>query len=262
MISIAKRAALLTLCAVASLGLVSTPATANTATADPSATPRPVTSPRPAVGGTPRPSPTPNAQLLADIQQHAATAISNRLTALQSMTNALDSRAGVTASDKSTLLGQIQAEVSGLTALAATIKGDATAQQAFADAQRIVTDYRVYLLMGPKVHLVIAADTETGAEAKLAALFPQVQQLIDGSKAAVDKKADAQSALDDCESKNAAGQHASGGVSASVIGLEPSGYPGNAGTLTTAHDNVAAARADLGACRTDLQRVKSDLGVG
>ena len=145
------RVGIATLAVTAALGAASAlPTMADTSVSPSAATssssPAPSPSPAGKVGGCVGSPST----ILACIKSRAATAISNRETALQQMTTDINNSADITSSDKSTLLGQIQADESGLTALNATIQADTTAQQAWTDAQTIVTGYRVYLLEAPK----------------------------------------------------------------------------------------------------------------
>ena len=213
----------------------------------------------------PSASPTPGgctgsvSAILACIDQRASTAVSGRETAIQQMTADVNKSADIAASDKSNLLGQLQADASGLTALLVTIKSDTTVTKALADTETIVTGYRIYLLQEPKVHLVIAADTEGTIESNLSSKLPSIQTAINNSKASASQKAAAQTAFNDCTAQLAAAQSASSGIVSDVINLLATGYPGNQPTLASAKDQAQTARTDLGKCRTDLQTIKSDL---
>ena len=222
-------------------------------------------SPTPAPTSSPAPAPAPCSgsadSVLACIKQRAAEAISQREAALQKMATDLNDNTHVSASDRSTLLAQIQADESGLTALNATIQADTTAKQARSDALTIVTGYRVYVLEGPKVHLVIAADTEGGVESELQSVMPAIQTAINDSTAPPAQRADAQAAFNDCTSHLAQAVSATSNISSSVIGLEPSGYPGNKSTLTSARASAQTARQDLEECRHDLSTISKDLGI-
>ena len=134
-------------------------------------------------------------------------------------------------------------------------------KQAWEDAQTIVTGYRVYLLETPKVHLVIAADTETTVESEISSVMPALQTAINDSTASAAEKQRAQTAFNDCTSQLAAAQSASSGVVSEVIDLLPSGYPGNQPTLVSARQSVVTARQDLGTCRTDINTIRSALGI-
>jgi hypothetical protein len=196
---------------------------------------------------------------LACIDQRASQAVSVRETALQQMTSDVNSSTDITASDKATLLGQISSDETGLQTLLATIDADTTVAKALADTETIVTGYRVFLLEQPKVHLVIAADTETAVEANLQTKLPAIQTAITNSTASAAQKAAAQTAFNDCTAQLAAAQSASSGIVSAVIDLLPSGYPGNQPTLVTARDSAQTAHSDLVKCRTDIQTIRTDL---
>ena len=196
---------------------------------------------------------------LACIDQRASQAVSAREAALQKMTSDVNDSADITSSDKATLIGQLSADASGLQTLLGTIDADTTVAKALADTETIVTGYRVFLLEQPKVHLVIAADTEGTIESNLSSKLPSIQTAINNSKASASQKAAAQTAFNDCPAQLAAAQSASSGIVSDVINLLASGYPGNQPTLASAKDQAQTARTDLGKCRTDLQTIKSDL---
>ena len=196
---------------------------------------------------------------LACIDQRASQAVSARETALQKMTSDVNNSADITSSDKATLLGQLSADASGLQTLLGTIDADTTVAKALADTETIVTGYRVFLLEQPKVHLVIAADTETTIESNLQSKLPSIQTAINNSSASAAQKAAAQTAFNDCTTQLAAAQSASAGIVSDVITLLPSGYPGNQPTLVSARDSAQTVRSDLGKCKTDIETIRTDL---
>jgi hypothetical protein len=196
---------------------------------------------------------------LACIDQRASQAVSARETALQKMTSDVNNSADITSSDKATLLGQLSADASGLQTLLGTIDADTTVAKALADTETIVTDYRVFLLEQPKVHLVIATDTETTIESNLQSKLPTIQTAINNSRASAAQKAAAQTAFNDCTTQLAAALSVSSGIVSDVITLLPSGYPGNQPTLVSARDSAQTARSDLGKCKTDIQTIRTDL---
>src|SRR5439155_10089617 len=84
--------------------------------------------------------------------------IDRRLRTLADLTRRVHDATHLTAADRDALTTQLAAETSGLTALKAKIDADTDLATLRADLRDIVTQYRVYLLMDPKVHLVIGAD--------------------------------------------------------------------------------------------------------
>ncbi len=196
---------------------------------------------------------------LACIDQRASQAVSAREAALQKMTSDVNDSADITSSDNATLLGQLSADASGLQTLLGTIDADTTVAKALADTETIVTGYRVFLLEQPKVHLLIAADTETTIESNLQSKLPSIQTAINNSSASAAQKAAAQTAFNDCTTQLAAAQSASAGIVSDVITLLPSGYPGNQPTLVSARDSAQTVRSDLGKCKTDIETIRTDL---
>src|SRR5205823_6265817 len=84
--------------------------------------------------------------------------IDRRLRTLAYLSRRVHDATHLTADDSDALTTQLAAETSGLTALKAKIDADTDLATLRADLRDIVTQYRVYLLMDPKVHLVIGAD--------------------------------------------------------------------------------------------------------
>ena len=155
---------------------------------------------------------------------------------------------------------QISADQQGLSALDSTIQGDTSFQEAHADCQRIVTDYRVYVLEDPKIHETIAADGITKVNSTLDVLMPELQTLIDNSSVSATIKAEAQADLNDLTGKVSASRTSISGVTSSVIDLSPAGWPGNQVVLKSAAQNIRTARADLSGARAEVNRIVQLLG--
>lgn len=217
---------------------------------------------------TPSPSPVPSATSgpatppanLATLKARCNAAVQRRLGTLGADDTFVKQSAALTSADRAKLEGQITSDESGLTALDATIQGDTTWQQAHADCQRIVTDYRVYVLENPKIHEVIAADGIGGVNGSFETLIPELQALIDNSSVPPSVKAEAQTDLNDLTSKVDASRASISGVTASVINLTPAGYPGNKVDLESARQNIKTARGDLSGARSDVSHILHLLG--
>src|SRR5579859_4881859 len=67
---------------------------------------------------------------LSDVISHADTLITNRITTLNTLNIRIQNDTQLTVPEKTTLAGQIQAAISGLTTLKAKIDADTTTQQA------------------------------------------------------------------------------------------------------------------------------------
>ena len=95
---------------------------------------------------------------LAEVQAQAAAAISIRLSALQAAIKTVQSDTFL-GSDATTLVNDMQSDITGLGALGTKIAADTTVAQAIADADMIFTEFRVYYVMLPVVRDVTKIDS-------------------------------------------------------------------------------------------------------
>ncbi len=216
--------------------------------------------------GTPAPSPSsvptpaPHAVALAALKERCNSAVQRRLGTLGADDTFVKDSAALSSADQVTLEGQISADEQGLTTLDQTIQGDTTIAQAHSDCELIVTNYRVYVMEDPKIHEVIAADGVSKVNASFETLIPELQTLINNSSVSATIKAQAQSDLNDVTSKVEASHTSISGVTASVINLTPSGWPGNKVDLQSARQNIKTARTDLAGARADVNHILQLLG--
>ncbi|MBV8301717.1 MAG: hypothetical protein JOY68_07325 [Candidatus Dormibacteraeota bacterium] len=208
----------------------------------------------------PSPSPTPAPITLSQLKQLCNAEVQRRLGTLGSDMQFVQQSGSLTSSDRSNLEGQIGADESGLTGLDQTIQNDTTLKQAREDCAKIVTNFRVYVLEDPKIHEVIAADGVSAVDQSFENLIPQLEQLIDASSQSQMVKEQEIDKLNDLRSKVSASETSISGVSASVINLQPSGYPGNKVVLQSAAQNIETSRDDLKGARDDVTDILQLLG--
>ena len=147
-----------------------------------------------------------------------------------------------------------------MTNLDATIQGDTTYAKVVADCGLIVTDYRVYVMEDPKIHEVIAADGVGKVDSAFETVIPELQNLINTSTMSASVKAEAQADLNSLTGKVTASHTSISGVTASVINLVPSGWPGNQADLKSARQNIATATTDLHGAWTEVNSILTLLG--
>ena len=123
-----------------------------------------------------------------------------------------------------------------------------------------MTDYRVYVMEDPKIHEVIAADGIGKVDSAFATVIPELQNLITTSTMSATVKAQAQADLNTLTGKVTSSQTSISGVSASVINLVPSGWPGNQADLKSARTNIANASTDLKGAWSDVNTILTLLG--
>ena len=157
----------------------------------------------------------------------------------------------LTSGDRTALEDEIDATRTGLQGLKATIDADTTVAALKIDLPKIATDYRVYLLVVPQVHLTRGADAGSAAASRLTTLAGRLQQLITFAQSQGRDVTAAQAALAamTTDISDATGQL--NGLSAKLLALTPADW--NGGTAapvlngaraseTSAHDELVAAR--------------------
>jgi hypothetical protein len=206
------------------------------------------------------PSPVPHTVNLGALKARCNVAVQRRLSTLHTDNTFVEQSSALSGADRATLQGQISADEQELSALDATIQGDTTLAQAHADCERIVTDFRVYVLEDPKIHEVIASDGVGKVNSSLQSLIPELQSLINASTVPPADRAAARTELNDLISKVDAARASISGVTASVINLTPAGWPGNQVDLQSARQNIKTARTDLSGARADVNHILQLLG--
>jgi len=185
--------------------------------------------------------------------------ISRRLTTLNGLSGKITSSTKLTADDQASLSGEVNDEISGLTALKTKLDADTTVADARVDAQSIITGYRVYVFVGPKVGLIKTADDQQIAESKLSALLPKLQSRVDAAKSAGKNVTSMQNGLNDMSTQINNAQAISAGVESSLLGLQPSDFNTDHAVLSGYRDKLKTAQTDVKAAVSDANSVVSAL---
>ena len=95
--------------------------------------------------GSPSPAPTPShsAASLSGLQAEGAADTSKRITSLTAAITRITAAKGLTDADRTTILGTLNTDLTGMKTLATRIAADTTIEQARADVRSIFTQYRV-----------------------------------------------------------------------------------------------------------------------
>ena len=196
-------------------------------------------------------------QVVLEARKRAATgAITRRLLALRERLTAAKAIVRLSDTDRSALTTQLQEQINGLTSLNARIQGDVDEATLRADAQRMVTDYRVYVLTVPKARGVMVADIELAAADRLTRLADRLAQAVDQAKGDV---TDAQTDLSLLRSKLAAVTDSVPPLPAGLLALQPAGYPANHAVLEQTRQSLRAGRSALSDAASLARRVITDL---
>ncbi|HLX88875.1 MAG TPA: hypothetical protein VKR22_10535 [Acidimicrobiales bacterium] len=200
------------------------------------------------------------ASTFPEVQKVVEGDLSDRVSRLGLLVSRVNAASSLSSSDKAALLADLtQTEQPGIEALVAKVPTDTTCAEVRQDAHSMVWNYRVYLVMSPQVDLVIATDAALAIDARLDAVEGAISNLIADAQQHGHDVSGAQQALSDYEQQVSAVQSVLAGQSATVLGVTPAGYPGNAPTLHQARSNLQTARSDFRKARSDLATIRSDL---
>jgi len=191
--------------------------------------------------------------------------IDRRFATLTTLSTKVSSSKVLTPSDAAALQSEIGATRSGLTDLKTTIDAETSIPALKADIVKIATEFRVYLLVAPQVHLTNAADGVLFAQTKFATVNTNLAARIAAAKAAGKDTTAAQADLDAMNASVASAVGLAGPLPAQLLALTPAQY--NAGTagpvlnsarasLLTARNDLKSAVADAKACRDALKALK------
>lgn len=155
--------------------------------------------------------------------------------------------AGALTSDHEAQLGaELGRAESGLTALRAEIEAAQAIEALRRLIPKIAEDYRIYVLVTPKVHLVIASDTVTAAADTLDEVAGRLAGTIEEAAAAGYDTGEAEAALEEMQSAIAQARRVGSPVAGSVLPLTPADWEEPAhGLLTAGHDDIIEARRHL-----------------
>ncbi len=183
-----------------------------------------------------------------------------RLAALHRDDAALTGAKRLTDAHQSTLHDLVTADISGLTSLKTKVAGETTLAALKADAQSMVNDYRIFILVGPTVRLTIAGDTEDAATAKLRTVHDTLAGLVATAKAGgADTAAAEQNLADMSAALDKVGTDTSGLV-AGLLAVQP-GPDGAAikAKVDSVRSGLIAGRADLHTAISEAKQVRAFL---
>lgn len=182
-------------------------------------------------------------QVVVEARKRAAIgAVTRRVLALRERLTAVKSVVRLSDADRSALTTQLQDQINGLTSLSARIQGDVDEATLRADVQRIVTEYRVYVLTIPRSRGIVVADLELATVDRLTRLADRLATAIDQARG---DTTEAQADLALLRSKLAAVADAVPPVAAELLALQPAGYPANHAVLEQTRQTLRTGRSAL-----------------
>ena len=158
------------------------------------------------------------------------------------------------------LVQNVDSTAASLSRLADVIQGEDNFEELRAECRSIVDDHRVFVLVLPRVRLIVASDAELAAARRLTDVADRLQTQIDEAKADGRDTAEAERDLATMRNHIQVAQDHAGGVYASVINITPAQYNSNHEILDGARGAVRAAKDALRAAVAAGREVRQDLG--
>jgi len=193
---------------------------------------------------------------LVYVQSRVDLAVAHRELTITQLTATLAQRGHVSDPHRAALQALFTSDASGLQAVNATVHADTTCKQAVTDGRAVVSGFRVYMLLSPQAHLVMASDTGTFAAGRLAAAEPKLQAGIDAITD-LTKRAQAQAAFNDLVAQTTTATDDFAGVADTVLALKPADMPAGQTALAAEHAKVTSGRAALAAALSDAKTIGS-----
>lgn len=185
--------------------------------------------------------------------------ITRRLTTLNNLTTGINAAKYLTSSDKSSLLSELMTESGDLTSLQTKLDSETTVTAATTDDVSVITEYRVYVLVVPKVYIIISADDQQAAEAVLTTTANNFQSAITAAKNNGKDVTSLESELTALNSEISAAQAISSNMESSVIGLQPTDYNTDHSLLTGDYTKLQTAQSDNLASVNDANQMLTNL---
>jgi len=192
-------------------------------------------------------------------RERADQEINRRITALNNLISRINGMKKLSNSDKSTLVSQVQSEITNLTSLKSKIDADTDPQILKTDKQSIVQSYRVFVLFIPKIRILAAADRMDVTADKLSDLVKKLQGRISQAQLASKNVTSLQTALTDMQNKISDAKTQYQNARNAVTPLTPDGYPANKITLQAAHDMIKTGAQDLRSVLKDAKTIRNGL---
>ncbi|HSX33551.1 MAG TPA: hypothetical protein VLF91_04400 [Candidatus Saccharimonadales bacterium] len=202
---------------------------------------------------------TDQATRLTNMKQKGDQEITRRLNALSKLTDKITAAAKLSASDKAALSSEVSSEITGLTTLKAKLDAETTVAGAAADVQSMVTEYRVYALIVPKVQLIKTADDQQAVESKLTDLATKLQARLTTAQTQGKDVSALQTKLTDMNTQIATAQAISAGVEVEALALQPSDYNADHAIVSSYRNRLQTAHQDNQAAYQDAKAIVSGL---
>lgn len=194
---------------------------------------------------------------LARVIARSDTAITKRITSLDTLSTKIQALKNVPATEKASIAAEVQTNSSNLTTLKAKIDADTDIATARTDAKTITQDYRIYALIIPQGYVVASSDRIPTIGTMMTTLGAQLQARITAAQIAGKDVTSIQAALNDMSAKVSDANSQAQSAQSGVASLAPD--QGNATVAASNKAALVAARANIKTGTQDLKAARADL---
>ncbi len=201
----------------------------------------------------------PNTDKMDNLKMRASKEIDRRVSSLIQLIDRVNGFKRLTSDQKTTFVNELQSQISSLNALKTKINADTDMITLRTDVQSVITSYRIYALFIPQMHILAADDILTTTASQSSVFAGKLQSRIDKMKSEGMDTSMMQGLMTDLQQKLSDANTQLQNVVTAVVGLTPSGYPGNKTALQSARTMLQTARIDLENARSDALKIMADL---
>ncbi len=203
---------------------------------------------------------------LTTIKSIADKEITRRITSLNNLITRISQMSKLQTESKNALIGSANSQISELTNLKTQIDAESNAEALKAERKSILTQYRIYMLFIPKVHILAAGDRISEITDIYEALSVKLQTKINELKINGTDTTKLQNALIDMNQKYTEARVQIQNAQALVTPLvpdngDPSKMNGNKYALEAAWKAIKQAMSDLKDARADLRIIRIAIKV-
>lgn len=195
-----------------------------------------------------------NPQLI-NLQERATKEIDRRLAALNLVLTKISAVKKLSATEKTALTTQVQAEISSLTALKTKIAGATDLVTLKVDVATLVTSYRVFALFIPKIHLLAGADVLGQTIDTLTTLSAKLDTRIKEAETSGKVITNLTKLHTEMNESLAEAKKQYESIITNVTPLKPEDYPGNKTTLQDGRELLRTGRKNAGDAAKDARDI-------
>jgi len=191
------------------------------------------------------------------LKEKSEKAIERRIESLEKLIDRISEMKKLSATDKTSLTSEVQAEIDSLKALLVEIQADADLENLKTDAKSIVDSHRIFALFIPKIQILGAADRMFSIADQMSSQAARLETKINEAEASGNNVTDLDSLLSDMKTKIEEAKSKANEASAAVENLKPEDFDKDETlvTLKDARQMVVDALKDLNEARQDARKI-------